>query len=84
MRLRTLKLLTQRPWRVSELAEELGGSMAATSARLKVLRSACLVSVEQSGRDVWSQVASEEDIQLLGYAFIKPRTPKPHDPFYQD
>lgn len=68
VRLRALNLLSQRPWRVSELAEELGESMAATSAHLKVLRTACMVSVEKSGRDVWCQVASGEVIQLLSAA----------------
>lgn len=68
VRLRALNLLSQRPWRVSELAEELGESMAATSAHLKVLRAACMVSVEKSGRDVWCQVASGEVIQLLSAA----------------
>ncbi len=68
VRLRALNLLSQRPWRVSELAEELGESMAATSAHLKVLRGACMVSVEKAGRDVWCQVASEEVIQLLSAA----------------
>jgi len=68
VRLRALNLLSQRPWRVSELAEDLGESMAATSAHLKVLRAACMVSVEKSGRDVWCQVASGEVIQLLSAA----------------
>lgn len=68
VRLRALNLLSQRPWRVSELAEELGESMASTSAHLKVLRAACLVSVEKSGRDVWCRVASGEVIQLLSAA----------------
>lgn len=68
VRLRALNLLSQRPWRVSELAEELGESMAATSAHLKVLRAACMVSVEKSGRDVWCRVASGEVIQLLSAA----------------
>lgn len=68
VRLRALNLLSQRPWRVSELAEELDESMAATSAHLKVLRGACMVSVEKSGRDVWCQVASEEVLQLLSAA----------------
>lgn len=65
VRLRALNLLSQRPWRVSELAEELGESMATTSAHLKVLRAACMVSVEKSGRDVWCRVDSREVIQLL-------------------
>lgn len=68
VRLRALNLLSQRPWRVSELAEELGESIAATSAHLKVLRAACMVSVEKSGRDVWCQVSSAEVIQLLAAA----------------
>ncbi len=65
VRLRSLNLLAQRPWRVSELADELGESMAATSAHLKVLRAACMVSVEKSGRDLWCRVASREVILLL-------------------
>lgn len=68
VRLRALNLLSQRPWRVSELAEELAESMASTSAHLKVLRAACMVTVEKSGRDVWCQVASAEVIQLLSAA----------------
>lgn len=68
VRLRALNLLSQRPWRVSELAGELGESMAATSAHLKVLRAACMVTVEKSGRDVWGKVASPEVIQLLAAA----------------
>jgi DNA-binding transcriptional ArsR family regulator len=44
VRLRALNLLSQRPWRVSELAEELGESIAATSAHLKVMRAAFMVA----------------------------------------
>lgn len=68
IRLRALNLLSQRPWRVSELAAELGESQAATSAHLKVLRAACMVSVEKSGRDVWCKAASPEVLQLLAAA----------------
>jgi rhodanese-related sulfurtransferase/DNA-binding transcriptional ArsR family regulator len=65
VRLRALNLLCQRWWGVSELAEELGESIAATSAHLKVLRAACMVSVGKSGRDVRSRVVSREVIELI-------------------
>lgn len=64
-RLRALNLMAQRPWRVSELAQELGEGISATSAHLKVLRAAHLVEVKKSGRDVWCRVAGADVIQLL-------------------
>lgn len=68
VRLRALTLMAQRPWRVSELAEELGESLAATSAHLKVLRAACMVVDEKQGRDVWCRVESDEVLRLLSSA----------------
>lgn len=65
VRLRALSLMAQRPWRVSELAQELGESLAATSAHLKVLRAACMVVDEKRGRDVWCRVESDEVLRLL-------------------
>lgn len=65
VRLRALNLLAQRAWRVSELAGELGESLAATSAHLKVLRAACMVVDEKVGRDVWCRVESDEVLRLL-------------------
>lgn len=68
IRLRALNLLAQGPWRVGELAEELGESIASTSAHLKVLRAVHMVAMEKSGRDVWCKVASPDVIQLLSAA----------------
>lgn len=51
VRLRALNILAQRPWRVGELAKELGESTAATSAHLKVLRAAGMVV--DGGIDAW-------------------------------
>ena len=65
VRLRALNLLAQRAWTVSELAQELGESLASTSAHLKVLRAACLIVDEKSGRQVWCRVASPEVLQLI-------------------
>lgn len=68
VRLRALNLLAQRWWRVSDLAAELGESLAATSAHLKVLRAACMVVDEKRGRDVWCRVESDEVLHLLASA----------------
>ena len=65
VRLRALNLLAQRSWTVSGLAQELGESLASTSAHLKVLRAACLIVDEKSGRQVWCRVASPEVLRLL-------------------
>lgn len=65
VRLRALNLLAQRAWRVSELAQELGESLAATSAHLKVLREAAMVVDEKRGREVWCRVESAEVLNLL-------------------
>jgi len=65
VRLRALNLLAQRPWRVSELAEELGESVAATSAHLKVLRAAGMVVEEKRGREHWCRVEAVEIFDLL-------------------
>ncbi len=68
VRLRALNLLAQRAWRVSELARELGESLAATSAHLKVLRDAAMVVDEKRGREVWCRVESDEVLALLAAA----------------
>lgn len=65
VRLRALNLLAQRPWAVSELAAELGESIAATSAHLKILRASCLVMDERTGRTVHCRIASDEVLRLL-------------------
>lgn len=68
VRLRALNLLAQRAWRVSELAQELGESLAATSAHLKVLREVAMVVDEKRGREVWCRVESDEVLKLLAAA----------------
>ena len=68
VRLRALNLLAQREWRVGELAAELGESVAATSAHLKVLRAAGMVVEEKRGREVWCRVESDEVFRLLAAA----------------
>lgn len=65
VRLRALTLLAQKPWTIGELANELGESLASTSAHLKVLRSSSLVVDEKVGRQVWCRVASEEVLELM-------------------
>jgi DNA-binding transcriptional ArsR family regulator len=68
VRLRALNILAQRPWRVGELAQELGESVAATSAHLKVLRAAGMVVEERRGREVWCRVESDHVFRLLAAA----------------
>ncbi len=65
VRIRALNLLAQRAWTIGELAEELGESLASTSAHLKVLRAACLVVDDKVGRQVWCRIASVEVMHLL-------------------
>lgn len=65
VRLRALNLLAQRPWKVGELAAELGESVASASAHLKVLRSAGMVVEEKRGREHWCRVEAVEVFQLL-------------------
>lgn len=65
IRLRALNLLAQRPQTVGELAEKLGESKASTSAHLKVLRGACLITDERQGRQVWCRLASDAVARLL-------------------
>ena len=65
VRLRALNLLAQRRWRVGDLANELGESVAATSAHLKVLRAAGMVAEEKRGREHWRRVESPEIFALL-------------------
>lgn len=64
-RVHILTLVAQGPWTVGQLAEELGESIAATSAHLKVLRGACLLKVEKKGREVWCQIGSSEVVAAL-------------------
>lgn len=64
-RLRSLNLLAQRSWPVSELASELGQSVALTSAQLKVLREVGLIQMERRGREQWSRLASGEIVDFL-------------------
>lgn len=64
-RITALSLLAQRPWSVSQLANELGESIASTSAHLKVLRNAHLIDVEKKSREVWCRVKSPEVITAL-------------------
>jgi len=68
VRLRALNLLAQRPYRVGDLARELGESVAATSAHLKVLRAAGMVVEEKRGREHWLRVDSPEIFGLLAAA----------------
>ncbi|MGN6368589.1 MAG: ArsR/SmtB family transcription factor [Phycisphaerae bacterium] len=58
-RLRLLTLLAQSAKTVEELADELGESLANTSAHLKVLRGACLVERQKEGRFARYRLASE-------------------------
>lgn len=68
VRLRALNLLAQGPCRVGDLARELGESVAAASAHLKVLRSAGMVVEEKRGREHWLRVESPEIFSLLAAA----------------
>lgn len=68
VRLRALNLLAQSACRVGDLARELGESVAATSAHLKVLRSAGMVVEERRGREHWLRVESPEIFGLLAAA----------------
>jgi rhodanese-related sulfurtransferase len=65
VRLRALNLLAQRPWRVGELAQELGESVAATSAQLKVLRASGLIVEEKRGRETWCRIECDDVFRLL-------------------
>lgn len=64
-RLRALNLLAQSEKSVDVLADLLGLSLAATSAHLKVLRSACLVDSRKEGRNVFYRLADESVGSLL-------------------
>jgi len=68
VRLRALNLLAQRPWRVGELAQELGESVAAASAQLKVLRAAGMIVEERRGRETWCRIESHDVFRLLSAA----------------
>lgn len=58
-RLRMLSLLSHGPKTVERLAEAIGQSLAATSAHLKVLRAAGLVTAEKRGRYVHCRLAGD-------------------------
>ncbi|RYE55024.1 MAG: metalloregulator ArsR/SmtB family transcription factor [Rhizobiaceae bacterium] len=58
-RLRILNALCQAEKTVEALAERTGQSVAATSAHLKVLRSACLVETRKEWRNVYYRLATE-------------------------
>lgn len=60
-----MTLLAQRPWKVKELADELGESLALTSSHLKVLRACNLVEERREGREVWCRVRGGEVVALL-------------------
>lgn len=63
-RLHLMNLLFQRAKTVEELAEESGQSVAATSAHLKVLREARLVSATKEGRHVRCRIADPSVARL--------------------
>lgn len=64
-RMTILTLVVQGAWSVGQLAEELGESIASTSAHLKVLRNSHLIEVDKKGREVWCQVKSPEVITAI-------------------
>lgn len=62
-RLRTMNLLIQREWGVSELAEELSEAIGTTSANLQVLKQVNLVDSRRDGRRVLYSVQNLEAIK---------------------
>lgn len=64
-RITILSFLAQGFWSVGQLADEIGESIAGTSAHLKVLRNAHLIEVEKKGREVWCRVKSAEVIAAI-------------------
>lgn len=64
-RLRLLGLLGQGEKTVERLAEQIGQSIAATSAHLKVLRSSCLVETRRQGRNVHYRLAGDSVSRFL-------------------
>lgn len=67
-RVTILSFLVQGFWSVGQLADELGESIASTSAHLKVLRNAHLIEVEKKGREVWCRVKSPAVIAAIAAA----------------
>ena len=65
IRLRALNFLAQGPWPVGRLANELGRSVASTSAHLQSLKAASLVTTEKCGQEVRYRVTSMEVLQTL-------------------
>lgn len=63
-RLRMLNLLMQRAMSVDELAEQIEQSTANTSAHLKVLHTARLVTRRREGKRVFYEIASSEAANL--------------------
>lgn len=63
-RLRILNLLAQTERSVDDLADKLGQSVANTSAHLKVLKRAHLVSSRKDGRRVFYRLAGEPALKL--------------------
>ena len=65
-RLRIVALLSHAPRTVERLAELIGGSVANTSAHLKVLREAQLVVAQREGRFVRYQLTTPEVMAIVG------------------
>lgn len=65
-RLRIVGLLSHTPRTVERLAELGGGSIANTSAHLKVLREAQLVVAQRDGRFVWYRLATPDVMTMVG------------------
>jgi DNA-binding transcriptional ArsR family regulator/rhodanese-related sulfurtransferase len=65
VRLRALNFLAQGPWPVGRLADELGRSVASTSAHLQSLKAASLVVTERFGQEVRYRVTSIEVLRAL-------------------
>jgi rhodanese-related sulfurtransferase/biotin operon repressor len=63
-RIQILNLLCQSERTVEELADELGQSEANTSAHLKVLREAHLITIRREGRKAYCSLASNSAIRL--------------------
>ena len=59
-RLRIVHLLGGRPWDVTELANELGLSQAATSQHLAALRAAGIVEADREGRAMHYRLTDAE------------------------
>jgi DNA-binding transcriptional ArsR family regulator len=64
-RILILYALSERPYNVSELAEELGISQPATSRHLMILRERGMVTAQRDGQAVIYQLADVRVIQAL-------------------